>query len=171
MNLGRFLRPPLIATLEGWIRYRCLISPRSEVEISRNLVLGRSVRISSFCKVKSSAGPLSIGEGTQIASFSFLSSHAGGLHIGAHCMIGPNASVTANGYRYDDLETPIRFQEQTTAGIEIGDNVWIASGVVVLDGARIGSGSIISPNAVVSGRIPENSIVQGNPGKVIFTRR
>ena len=86
-------------------------------------------------------------------------------------MIGPSATIAANGYRYYDLDVPIRLQEQTSAGIRIGDNVWIASGCVVLDGAEIGSGTIVTPNTVVSGRVPENSVVQGNPAKVIFTRR
>lgn len=171
MKLGRFLAPRPLITLYAWVKHGCRVSPRSEVEWTRNLRLGRGVDIASFCKLKSSAGPLTIGAGTQIAPYCFITSHAGGLTIGADCMIGPSATIVANGYRYDDLETPIRLQEQTSAGVTIGDNVWIAAGAVVLDGARIGSGSIVTPNSVVSGRIPENSVVQGNPCKVIFTRR
>ena len=37
--------------------------------------------------------------------------------------------------------------------------------------ADIGPGTIVTPNSVVSSRLPENSIAQGNPAKVIFTRR
>jgi acetyltransferase-like isoleucine patch superfamily enzyme len=171
MKLSRFLMPPIVLTPWALVRHGVKISPRAEVEWSRNMEAGRGVTISSYCKVKSSSGPLRIGAGTQIASFCFLSSHTGGLEIGSDCMIGPNASITANGYRYDDLDKPVRLQEQTSIGIRIGDDVWIAAGVVVLDGADIGSGSIVTPNSVVSGRIPENSVVQGSPAKVIFTRR
>ncbi len=42
---------------------------------------------------------------------------------------------------------------------------------MVLDGAQVGDGVIVAPNSVVSGRIPDNAIVQGNPAKVVFTRR
>lgn len=171
MKLSRFLVPPFALSLWAWLKHGVRISPRAEVEWSHHFEAGRGTTIASYCKIKSSSGPFRIGAGTQIASFSFLSSHAGGLEIGRDCMIGPSASITANGYRYDDLDTPIRLQEQTTAGITIGDNVWIAAGAVVLDGADIGSGSIVTPNSVVSGRIPENSVVQGIPAKVIFTRR
>jgi acetyltransferase-like isoleucine patch superfamily enzyme len=93
------------------------------------------------------------------------------VQIGADCLIGPSATLAGNSYRYDDLNVPIRLQEQSSRGIRIGDNVWIAAGCVVLDGADIGSGTIVTPNTVVSGRIPANSVVQGNPAKIIFTRR
>ena len=42
---------------------------------------------------------------------------------------------------------------------------------MVLDGADIGDDVIVSAGSVVSGRIPPNTVVQGNPAKVIFTRR
>ena len=46
-----------------------------------------------------------------------------------------------------------------------------AAGCCLLDGAHIGSGAILAPNSVVSAPIPANAIAQGNPAKVIFTRR
>jgi virginiamycin A acetyltransferase len=55
--------------------------------------------------------------------------------------------------------------------VRIGNDVWIGSGACVLDGARIGSGVIVAPNSVVSGTIPDQAVVQGNPARVIFTRR
>jgi acetyltransferase-like isoleucine patch superfamily enzyme len=171
MRLGRFLVPRSL--LSGWayLRWGCRVSPRSELEWSRNLKLGRGVTISSFCKVKSSGGPLTIGAGTQVAPFSFITSHPGGVEIGKDCLIGPSATLAGNSYRYDDLNTPIRLQEQVSRGIRIGDNVWIAAGCVVLDGSDIGSGTIVTPNTVVSGRVAPNSVLQGNPAKVIFVRR
>jgi acetyltransferase-like isoleucine patch superfamily enzyme len=41
----------------------------------------------------------------------------------------------------------------------------------VLDGSEVGENVIIGAGSVVSGRVPANSIVQGSPAKVIFTRR
>jgi acetyltransferase-like isoleucine patch superfamily enzyme len=171
MMIRRFLLPPFLVSLYAWLRYGCRVSPRAEVEWSANLRVGSGVNISSFCKIKCADGPLTIGEGTQIAPGCFITAHPGGLTIGRDCLIGPNATIAANSYRYDDLDVPIRLQQQVSAGIRIGDNVWIAAGCVVLDGAEIGSGTIVTPNSVVSGRVPANSVLQGNPAKVIFTRR
>ena len=86
-------------------------------------------------------------------------------------MIGSNSSIIGNNYHYDSLEIPICQQEKTSKGITIGNNVWLGSGCVVLDGTHIGNGVIITPNSVVTTNIPENAIAQGNPAKVIFTRR
>jgi acetyltransferase-like isoleucine patch superfamily enzyme len=66
------------------------------------------------------------------------------------------------------------FREQGTESkgpIRIGNNVWIGVGSVILDNAEIGDGVIVTPNSVVSGRIPANAIVQGNPAKTVFIRR
>ncbi len=86
-------------------------------------------------------------------------------------MIGPNVTIVGNNYKYDRLDVPVCLQEKTSKGIKIGRDVWVGAGTSILDGANIGDGVIISPNSVVSTKIPEHSIVQGNPAKVIFKRR
>ena len=55
-------------------------------------------------------------------------------------------------------------------GIEIGNDVWIGYGAIILDGANIGTGAIIGAGTVVKGVIPPYSIFIGNPGKVIKYR-
>jgi len=167
----RFLIPSIFNTIKCWLKFKCKVSPQSEVEVTPFLTIGKGSIISSFCKIKAPDGPLVIGENVAIAANSFIASHKKGIKIGDHCMIGPNASIVSVNYKYDQLDIPIGKQEQTSKGVVIGENVWISSGCVVLDGAIIGSGTIVTPNSVVSGKIPDNSIVQGNPGKVIFTRR
>lgn len=171
-TLRRFLTPGFVVTLQALLKYGAKISPKAEVEITPNLRLGKRSVISSFVKIKSKDGPLHIGNDVDIASFCVITSHTAGTHIGDDCLIGPNVSIIGNNYRYDRLDIPIRLQEKVShKGIRIGNDVWIGAGCVLLDGADVGSGSILAPNSVVSSRIPENSIVQGNPGKVIFTRR
>lgn len=176
MNLGtlvrRFLTPGLFNTLRGYLKYGCLISPKAEVEITRHLQIGRKSVVSSFTKIKATDGPLRIGRHVEISNGCVLTSHTGGVEIGDDCLIGPNVSIIGNNYRYDRLDVLIRLQEKVSPkGIRVGHNVWIGAGCVLLDGADIGSGTILTPNSVVSGKLPENSIAQGNPAKVIFTRR
>lgn len=171
-TLRRFLIPRLLVAIRGYLKYGCLISPRAEVEITPHLSIGRGSIVGSFTKIKSADGPLRIGRNVEISNGCFLSSFTAGTFIGDDCLIGPNCSIVGNNYRYDRLDVPIRLQEKFAAkGVRIGNGVWLGAGCVVLDGADVGAGSILTPNTVVSGRIPENSIVQGNPGKVIFTRR
>jgi len=170
--LRRFLVPRHWVTLRAYFRFHCFVSPRAEVELSPFLTFGAGSSVGSFTKIKASDGPLTIGRNVDIATGCFLSSHTAGVVIGDDCLIGPNVTIVGNNYRYDDLETSIRLQEKISQkGIRIGDNVWIGAGCTLLEGTDIGRGAILTPNTVVSGPIPENAIVQGNPGKVIFTRR
>jgi acetyltransferase-like isoleucine patch superfamily enzyme len=87
-------------------------------------------------------------------------------------MVGPNCSIIGNNYRYGRLDLPIHLQEKVSPkGIRIANNIWIGAGCTLLDGNDIGPGGIILPNSVISSRLREISIAQGNPVKVIFTRR
>ncbi|MBE0664783.1 MAG: acyltransferase [Chrysiogenales bacterium] len=167
----RFLLPRWVISLYYFLKYRCKVSTRAEVELSPLLSIGRGSEVSSFTKIKASYGPLRIGARCSIGAGCFLSSHQGGLTIGDDCLISPNVTIIANNYNYQRLDVPIREQGSQSRGVRIGSNVWIGSGVCVLDGAQIGSGVIVAPNSVVSGKIPDHVIVQGSPAKVIFTRR
>ena len=167
----RFLVPGSLLSIYYFYKYRCMVSPRAEIEFGPLLTIGRRTQISSFCKIKATDGPIKIGKNVSIATCAFISSHTSGIRIGDDCLIGPNVTIVAGNYRYDRIDTPIRLQGHTSTGIEIENNVLIGAGAVILDGARIRQGVIIAPNSVVSGNTSENVIIQGNPAKVVFTRR
>jgi acetyltransferase-like isoleucine patch superfamily enzyme len=169
--IRRFLVPRWGISLYYFIKYGSRVSTRAEVDLSPMLQLGRRSEIGSFTKIKATYGPLRIGRDCSIGAGCFISSGTGGLEIGADCLISPRVTILANNYNYRGLDVPIRLQGCSSKGVHIGDNVWIGSGACILDGSRVGAGVIVTPNSVVSGDIPANAIVQGNPAKVIFTRR
>jgi acetyltransferase-like isoleucine patch superfamily enzyme len=168
--IRRFMIPSFVVTLVYLYKFRCKVSHRAEVDLNSSMTIGRGTRISSFVKIKAN-GPLQIGTEVSIGTNCFISAGAGKVSIGDYCMIGSNSSIIGNNYRYDSLDIPICRQAKTSKGITIENNVWLGSGCVVLDGTHIGQGAIITPNSVVSTDIPENAIAQGNPAKVVFTRR
>ena|SRR5690554_1292535 len=51
--------------------------------------------------------------------------------------------------------------------VEIQENVWIGQYARILKGVTIGRNSIVASNSVVAKDVPENSIVAGNPAKVV----
>ena len=51
--------------------------------------------------------------------------------------------------------------------VVIEDNVWLGEGVVVLSGVTIGENCIVGANTVVTKSIPKNSVVAGNPARII----
>ncbi|CAN5296988.1 hypothetical protein BH24PSE2_BH24PSE2_13010 [soil metagenome] len=171
MFARRFLIPAPLVTLICYAKFRAFVSPRAEVEFSKFLQLGRGVNISSFTKLKASRGPMKIGKAVRIGSGCFIAAQEKGLEIGDYSMIGPNTSVLSGMYNHDRLDVPIIRQGVTSKGTRIASNVFIGSNCIILDGADIGSGVIVSPGSVVSGKIPENVIIQGSPAKVVFERR
>ena len=52
----------------------------------------------------------------------------------------------------------------------IGDDVWIGTGAIILQGIQIGHGSIIAAGAVVTRDIPPYSIAMGTPARVTGSR-
>ncbi len=167
----RFLLPAPAVSVYYLAKFGCRISPRAEVEVSPNLVIGRGSQISSFVKIKASYGPLRIGERVAIATGVFIAAHEGGVEIGDDSMIGPNSVIVGVNYRYDRLDVPVQHQGTTSKGIRIGKDVWLGGNVVVIDGASIGDHTIVGPGSVVTGKLPDRVIASGSPAKVLFRRR
>ncbi|HHC72026.1 MAG TPA: acyltransferase [Thiotrichales bacterium] len=167
----RFLIPSFVKTLLYGLRFRCFVSPRAEMDYSPRVTIGRGSNISAFCKIKATGGPLKLGARVSIGAGCFISCDGEGVEIGDFSMIGANSAIMDSNYRYTRLDVPIREQGITSRGVKIGSNVWIGVGCVILDGSEIGDGVIVAPNSVVSGRVRDNAIVQGNPASVVFVRR
>ncbi len=87
--------------------------------------------------------------------------HYGGIIVNENCKIGKNCSIrpfTVIGNKKNSVNNrcPV-----------IGDNVTIGANVVIIGDIRIGNGVVIGAGAVVTKSIPANSIVVGNPAKII----
>ena len=171
-TLSRFLKPPILVTAVYMLKHRVMVSPRAEVELSKNTEIGKGTVISSFTQVKTTGGGrLKIGARVNIGIGAHIVAGPGNVTIGDDSLISQNVCVEGINYRYDRLDLPFNAQEQTSKGITIEHNVWIGANCVILDGSVIEAGSIITPGSVVSGRILANTIASGNPAKKIFTRR
>lgn len=88
----------------------------------------------------------------------------GGLEIGDDVMIGPNVSLITSGH---PMAPSQRRAGVTAAPIKIERNVWIAANVTVIGGVTIGENSVVAAGSVVTKDVPANSLVGGNPARVI----
>lgn len=95
------------------------------------------------------------------------------VEIGAGSLLGSKVIITDHNHgQYSDphtspLLTPAARPLDAEQCVIIGRNVWLADGVVVTPGSRIGDGSIIGANSVVTSVIPANTIAAGIPARAI----
>lgn len=90
----------------------------------------------------------------------------GGLDLGDDVMIGPNVSLITAGHPL----APSRRRAITTGKpIVIERNVWIAAGATVIGGVTVGANAVVAAGSVVTKDVPPNTLVGGNPARVIRT--
>ncbi|GAB6154999.1 hypothetical protein JCM17380_37500 [Desulfosporosinus burensis] len=86
------------------------------------------------------------------------------VRIGNNCMIGPNVGIYTTGH---SIEPKDRNKSGYAIPIVIGNDVWIGGSCVILAGVTIGDNSIIAAGSIVTKNVPSNSIVAGNPAKIL----
>jgi acetyltransferase-like isoleucine patch superfamily enzyme len=109
------------------------------------------------------------GAGTRIGRNVFVNQNCtfydlGGIDIADDVMIGPNVNIITSGH---PLESSQRRSSVTAKPIAIGRNVWIAAGATIIGGVTIGENSVVAAGSVVTHDVPPNTLVGGNPARVI----
>lgn len=84
--------------------------------------------------------------------------HPQGIHIGAYSYIAFDARILSH-----DMTRRLRVHTR------IGRNCFIGGRSLILPGVTIGDSCIVGAGSVVTRDVPPNSIVAGNPAKVIYT--
>jgi len=121
------------------------------------------------------SGQVSIGAGSCIMHGAVLAAQGGPVQIGAHCVIMENAVLRGT------LRHPLIMGDHVLAGPHsqltgcgIADEVFIAAGAMVLNGAHLGRASSVAVGAVAHigaivpalGRIPIGWVAVGDPARI-----
>lgn len=95
----------------------------------------------------------------------------GPITLGRDVMMGPEVLIYARDHKFSDTGVPMIDQGFSEAReVVIEDDVWIGARAVILSGVRIGTGSIVAAQTVVTKNVEPFSIVAGNPGRIVRKR-
>ena len=81
--------------------------------------------------------------------------------------IGSNVTITGASVLCHDASTKKPLGYTKIGKVTIGDNVFIGRGSIILPNSTIERNTIIGAGAVVSGNVPPNSVVVGNPCEIL----
>jgi maltose O-acetyltransferase len=87
------------------------------------------------------------------------------VRIGARTMFGPSVHIYCAEHHKDAVERAASME--IARAVEIGEDVWVGGGAIILAGIRIGNAAIIGAGAVVTHDVAEGATVVGNPARSV----
>ena len=86
------------------------------------------------------------------------------VRIGDFTLFGPGVQILTPMH---PLDAELRRRQEFGKPVEIGSDVWVGGGALILPGVRIGSRSVIGAGSVVTRDVPEGVLAAGNPCRVL----
>jgi maltose O-acetyltransferase len=140
---GASERRTILEDLLGGIGADSIVEPPFYCAYGRNTYLGHHVFLNVLCTILDCAE----------------------VRIGDHVMLGPCVQLYTAAHH---LQAASRIRGLEVARpIVIGDEAWLGGGAIVLPGVTIGRRAVVGAGAVVTRDVPPDTIVAGNPARVI----
>ena len=81
--------------------------------------------------------------------------------------IGDNVTISHSTILLHDASTKLFMNHSKIGAVKIGNNVFVGYGSIILPGTAIGDNVVIGAGTVVRGDIPDDSVVIGNPCRIV----
>lgn len=147
VRIGKNLR------LEGWLS----IKGPGAVVIGDNVIIGMKVTPWTYDE----NAVISIGNNVYMNGTRF--GCANNIVIEDDCILADCRIMDTDFHGVN----PKRRDICMTSPIYIRKNVWITGNCFILKGSEIGTGSTITPNSVITTKVPPNSVFGGNPAVLL----
>jgi len=86
------------------------------------------------------------------------------VRIGSFTLFGPAVQIYTAMHPFN---ARLRREQEFGKPVEIGSDVWVGGGAIILPGVRIGSQAVIGAGSVVTRDVPDGMFAAGNPCRVI----
>lgn len=145
----------------------CLVDAKGDtnsgIRIGDEVFVGRNTILS--CK----NGDIELADGANLG-FNCEVFSASRVTIGKRVLMAAYTYVIGGDHDFSDPSTSVLEQTRTSAGVAIGDGVWLGAGAKILDGVTLGDGAVIGAGAVVRESVPAKAIAVGIPARIVGSR-
>jgi maltose O-acetyltransferase len=86
------------------------------------------------------------------------------IRIGSYSLFGPAVQIYTAMHPFNAVQ---RRSQEFGKPVDIGSDVWVGGGAIILPGVRIGSRAVIGAGSVVTRDVPDDVFAAGNPCRVI----
>jgi lipopolysaccharide O-acetyltransferase len=153
------------------VRRPVYVRGKANIRWGKRLTTGIGVRLDVFCS--DSEQRLFFGDDVQLNDYV----HIGAVQrveIGSDVLIASKVFISDHNHGgYNELIgdsepfVPPLHRPLVAKPVFIGDRVWIGEQACILPGVKIGEGAIVGAGSVVTRDVPANSIVAGNPARIL----
>lgn len=106
--------------------------------------------------------PMQLNIGRNVfVNHSFTAMSIGGVTLEDNVQIGPNVTVVTDNHDFAN-----RYVLKCRS-VRICKNAWIGANAIIMPGVTVGENAVVAGGAVVTKDVPANTVVGGNPAKVI----
>jgi acetyltransferase-like isoleucine patch superfamily enzyme len=162
-------------------------------EYARHIQLGSGCCIGRHAILRANTDEppgIRVGDRTHVGEFTLIAANRGRVLIGSDSWLGPHCAVHGNGgvtvgdnvmiashcaintvsHHSDRRDIPMSRQGIYCDPVVIEDDVWIGVGAIILQGVRIGRGSIVAAGALVNRDLPPGTVAMGVPARMKINR-
>lgn len=155
----------LLYLLEGWLRLPWPPPLRATWLRAMGATIGPGARIHRCALINLEVDgfrSLSVGEGAHIGPECILDL-ANPITIGTRATLGPGVTLLTHS---DPGRSAVAAEHPRETGpVVIGDDAWIGSRAVILQGVRVGARAVVGAGAVVTGDVDAGITVAGVPAR------
>jgi acetyltransferase-like isoleucine patch superfamily enzyme len=162
---GVVLRHPAKVQIGDDVTVDDLVVLDAKGATNRGITIGNGVFLGRGTILSCKDGDIVLGDHVNIGFHSEIFSGSR-VCVGRHGLLAAYTYLVGGGHEFERSELAVIEQPRASRGIELGDNVWLGAGAVVLDGVRIGSDVVVGAGAVVTSDLPQGAVAAGVPARV-----